>query len=165
MCVQLCSVRYCACCVHVSLCACEYMCVFHSFMRVRCVHARASACASLFTYLVRLCIIVCCPLHTKYSLPLSDSATGRTSGEHVMILAKVILGHSYIAKQGNNKMVRPPCVHQCIGKCEHSKNEFYDSVMGTHRAPDRRLLFREFIIFEETQCCPAYLITYMREIR
>ena len=85
-----------------------------------------------------------------------------------MFLTKVILGHSYIAKKGNPKMKRPPCVHHCTDKCEHKKSEFYDSVMGTQvidkitRKP-RRLLFREFIIFEKRQCLPTYIITYVRK--
>jgi len=80
-----------------------------------------------------------------------------------MVLAKVILGYSYIAKQTNNRLKRPPCLYDCSGKCEHAKNEFYDSVMGTHADAGRRLLFREFILFEEKQCYPAYIITYVRK--
>ena len=85
-----------------------------------------------------------------------------------MFLTKVILGHSYIAQRGDSQMKRPPCVHHCTGKCEHKKSEFYDSVMGTHvidRKTNklRRLLFREFIIFEKRQCYPTYIITYVRK--
>ncbi|KAK2179025.1 hypothetical protein NP493_518g01025 [Ridgeia piscesae] len=98
----------------------------------------------------------------------TDSKDGRAGGEHVMFLTKVILGHIYNAKKGNKTMKRPPCVHHCTGKCEHKKSEFYDSVMGTHVIDRhtnnlRKLLFREFIIFEKRQCYPTYIITYVRK--
>ncbi|KAK2179026.1 hypothetical protein NP493_518g01004 [Ridgeia piscesae] len=98
----------------------------------------------------------------------TGSKDGRADGEHVMFLTKVILGHSYIAQRGDSQMKRPPCVHHCTGKCEHKKSEFYDSVMGTHVIDRqthqlRKLLFREFIIFEKRQCYPTCIITYVRK--
>jgi len=80
-----------------------------------------------------------------------------------MFLCKVILGHSHIAKAPANDLSRPPCLHHGTGACSCLPSEFYNSVMGTHRDGGQRLLFREFIIYEQSQVYPAYLITYERK--
>ncbi|KAI0240847.1 hypothetical protein LSAT2_008352 [Lamellibrachia satsuma] len=93
----------------------------------------------------------------------ADAKGSRTTGPHSMFLSKVILGHSYIAKKPNKHLSRPPCLHHCKYCCKHGPNNFFDSVMGTHRDNGSRLLFREFIIYERSQIYPAYIITYKRK--
>ena len=86
-----------------------------------------------------------------------------------MFVFKVITGHSYIAKNSEWERKRPPCVPHRDELCSScGKNEFFDSVMGTHRTKDdgvntRRLLFREFVTYENSQSYPAYLITNNRK--
>ncbi|KAI0240850.1 hypothetical protein LSAT2_008355, partial [Lamellibrachia satsuma] len=98
----------------------------------------------------------------------ADPTDKRTTGPHSMFLSKVILGHSYIAKKPDSnkpelKTKRPPCVLHSDKQCTLcGKTEFHDSVMGTHRDDGSKLLFREFIIYEEALNYPAYLITYKR---
>ncbi|KAI0240853.1 hypothetical protein LSAT2_008358 [Lamellibrachia satsuma] len=92
----------------------------------------------------------------------ADHKHQRTTGPHSMFLVRVILGHSHIAKKPDD-MNRPPCKYHCNDSCKHVPNEFYDSVMGTHRDGGNRLIFREFITYEKSQSYPAYLITYDRK--
>ncbi|KAI0234349.1 hypothetical protein LSAT2_015387, partial [Lamellibrachia satsuma] len=103
-----------------------------------------------------------CEMSTKAD-QYADDKNNRVPGNHYMFLSKVILGRSYIARQPENNLTRPPCVHHCpAGTCQHGTSELHHSVMGTHRQPHMRLLFREFVIFESSQTYPAYLITYTR---
>ena len=92
----------------------------------------------------------------------------RAADPHYMLLMKVVTGHIYIAKKSEWERKRPPCVSHSDEFCSTcGKNEFFDSVMGTHKTNNdgstTPLLFREFIIYEKSQSYPAYLITYNRK--
>ncbi|CAG5122479.1 unnamed protein product, partial [Candidula unifasciata] len=55
------------------------------------------------------------------------------------------------------KLTRPPCIQCSSDKCSCSNQELYDSVMG-----DGRWIFREFVVYDQNQCYPEYLISYQR---
>ena len=109
---------------------------------------------------------------------MSDRPDARHDGDHYMFVVRVLLGQPYVARKPH-KYQRPPCTAQCDDTCTHS--DFYDSVIGTHKdmaksggyvmvgghpasaGPGTRpLLFREFVIFDKSQCYPEFLVTYER---
>jgi len=71
-----------------------------------------------------------------------------------MILARVALGDVYFKKtEGRMRSV------------DTLYDRGYDSIVGTHRPSDgTRLHFREFMVFDEDQAYPEFIIEYERNM-
>lgn len=69
-----------------------------------------------------------------------------------MFLVRVCLG-SFTKATTCTKWTRPPCTENCTGSCKHPR---YDSVIGD--ISDKKA--REFIVYDNSQCYPEYLVTY-----
>jgi hypothetical protein len=76
------------------------------------------------------------------------------------------LGHAYVCTKPV-MLVKPPCTFPGCNsdKCTDAghRGEFFDSVIGTHRSNGERLIFREFIVYDSSQCYPEFLIEYERK--
>ncbi|KAK6976308.1 poly [ADP-ribose] polymerase [Biomphalaria glabrata] len=97
----------------------------------------------------------------------SDDKTSRkpNGSELTLILARMLLGnvfvcdenHKWLEKKVGRKFKKPPCMHCLEDLCICFQNEHYDSVMG-----DGKWLFREFVVYDGSQCYPEYVIKYKR---
>ncbi|CAL1537117.1 unnamed protein product, partial [Lymnaea stagnalis] len=65
-----------------------------------------------------------------------------------MLLMRVLLGDVYVCKDGHPS-------GKTICHCPNQK--LYDSIMA-----DGKWLFREFVVYDKSQCYPEYVITYER---
>ncbi|CAL1549085.1 unnamed protein product [Lymnaea stagnalis] len=77
-----------------------------------------------------------------------------------MLLGNVFLcdeNHKSVQGKGSKKLSRPPCMSCSEDVCKCRDQTLFDSVMG-----DGRWLFREFVVYESSQCYPEYVITYTR---
>lgn len=96
----------------------------------------------------------------------TDSATRRAHlGEPLhMYVCRILLGSSYICSDPSNvkEFKRPPCMRTGCNKDRCLHLERYDSVVGTHRDHQRRLNFREFIVYHPDQSYPDFVIEYQR---
>ncbi|XP_052794812.1 uncharacterized protein LOC128227915 isoform X2 [Mya arenaria] len=87
----------------------------------------------------------------------SSTRTGGTGKEKKMFLMRVTLGKCYLCTNPNpQKYRRPPCTKCKRDDCK-THDSIYDSVVG-----DNKKLFREFVVYDDLQCYPEYLITYER---
>jgi hypothetical protein len=97
-----------------------------------------------------------------------------------MFIFRVLLGSAHVC-QKPRQFKRPPCTDNACCSDTCSQHTLYDSVIGTHNYQDgnvlrhhmmvgkisqtmatRRLLFREFVIYEQPKCYPEFLIEYER---
>ena len=85
-----------------------------------------------------------------------------------MFLSRVVLGTPFVtpATAGHRGLRRPPCVHghfDMPGRtCGHDR---FNSLVATTKATDLRSSlhhFREFVVYDRSQCYPEYLIEYER---
>ncbi|XP_052101344.1 protein mono-ADP-ribosyltransferase PARP14-like isoform X1 [Mytilus californianus] len=79
-----------------------------------------------------------------------------------MILTRMLLGEIYVTDQPKS-FQRPPCKTCKKDKCCDSSHNprgqgFFDSVVV-----DGQWNFREFIVYNSSQCYPEYIITYKRK--
>ncbi|KAK3607032.1 hypothetical protein CHS0354_020462 [Potamilus streckersoni] len=90
----------------------------------------------------------------------TDSKQARMPGEKKMFLMRMVLGNIYICTDSNpHKYRRPPCRTCFLDDCADAKHThgYFDSVVG-----DMGKLFREFVVYDKSQCYPEYIITYTR---
>jgi len=80
-----------------------------------------------------------------------------------MFVARVLLGNVYVCDRAQS-FCRPPCTGEnCTkyDKCtEH--DELFDTVMGVGASDGRKLLFREFIVYDKLMCYPEYIVKYKK---
>jgi len=81
------------------------------------------------------------------------------SGIRYMILAKVLVGKTYVAKQRMVDLVRPPQDEENKGEAAYGDG-LYDSVMGERRDQGGELDHREFIVFHQNRAVPVAVIAY-----
>jgi hypothetical protein len=75
-----------------------------------------------------------------------------------MFLVRVLLGQTFVnSSRDPPKFQRPPCTQFQEVLCHCPSTHHYDSVLD-----DAGRLFREFVVYEQCQCYPEYLITYER---
>ncbi|XP_059159034.1 uncharacterized protein LOC131943044 [Physella acuta] len=77
-----------------------------------------------------------------------------------MLLGNVFLcdsNHKSVAGKDSKKLSRPPCTHCFQDICKCKPQVLFDSVMG-----DGKWNFREFVVYDASQCYPEYVITYKR---
>lgn len=82
-----------------------------------------------------------------------------------MYVCRVLLGSPFIC-QTPTRFRRPPCQKRgCFSdSCTGHKNVgSFDSVIGTHKSGNVRLIFREFIIYHPDQSYPDFLVEYERK--
>ncbi|CAL1535023.1 unnamed protein product [Lymnaea stagnalis] len=97
----------------------------------------------------------------------TDSKQQRTPNgtKLTLILTRMLLGnvflcddkHKSVQSKGSKKLSRPPCMSCLEDFCKCRDQTLFDSVMG-----DGKWLFREFVVYESSQCYPEYVITYTR---
>ena len=78
-----------------------------------------------------------------------------------MLIARVLLGDVYVCETARH-FRRPPCKGVGCNLDDCSTHELFDSVMGVGKSSGKRLLFREFIVYDRQQCYPDYIIKYKR---
>ncbi|XP_052278979.1 uncharacterized protein LOC127877306 isoform X2 [Dreissena polymorpha] len=90
----------------------------------------------------------------------TDDPTSRTYGQgkvKKMFLMRMLLGQCFVCDDQNpTKYKRAPCCTCFSDVCKQHLQRF-DSVIG-----DNQKLFREFVVYDNGQCYPEYLITYER---
>eukprot|EP00038_Savillea_parva_P030230 m.76445 g.76445 ORF g.76445 m.76445 type:complete len:702 (-) comp9062_c0_seq1:278-2383(-) len=95
-------------------------------------------------------------LYFADSASKSDQYTGQ-GADLYMFLARVVVGtpHCTNTRRGFR---RPPCVQGCLETqgCLHERT---DSVFFSSPAKN----FREFVVYDNAQCYPEYLVRYRRE--
>ncbi|XP_059159019.1 uncharacterized protein LOC131943027 [Physella acuta] len=77
-----------------------------------------------------------------------------------MLLGNVFLcdsNHKSVASKDSKKLSRPPCTHCFQDVCKCKPQVLFDSVMG-----DGKWNFREFVVYDASECYPEYVITYKR---
>eukprot|EP00105_Crassostrea_gigas_P040101 XP_019924249.1 PREDICTED: poly [ADP-ribose] polymerase 11-like [Crassostrea gigas] len=100
--------------------------------------------------------IYCAEVSIKSDQYADDKNNRRTIGLTIL-LVRMVLGNIYVAtKPKQFKM--PPCTTCLTDRCTNESHEHFDSVVAD--IPNK--LFREFIVYDGTQCYPEYLITYNR---
>jgi serine/threonine protein kinase len=84
-----------------------------------------------------------------------------------MFLCRVVLGAPFVTQKTHANLRRPPCVQGHLDPqwppCGHDR---CDSLMATTKAMDPRSWlqkFREFVVYDHSQCYPEYLIEYERQ--
>ncbi|XP_063415772.1 protein mono-ADP-ribosyltransferase PARP14-like [Mytilus trossulus] len=88
----------------------------------------------------------------------TDCKTDRSMDQKRFFLSRVCLGNTYIIEEPRS-LRKPPCTICKEEVCRvHDRINFADSVVA-----DGKCLFREFIVFNNNQCYPEYLITYARK--
>jgi hypothetical protein len=75
-----------------------------------------------------------------------------------MILARVCLGKICLLQKSMSTLKKPPCSSCQLAPCEHDNRYSCDSVVG-----DGSWIFREFVIYNQFQAYPEYVITYIRQ--
>ena len=82
-----------------------------------------------------------------------------------MFLCRVVLGTPFVTPGTHRQLRRPPCVQDHFDAwppCGHDRN---DSLLAVTQATDpsaRLFAFREFVVYDHSQCYPEYLIEYER---
>lgn len=76
-----------------------------------------------------------------------------------MFLVRVLLGNIYRAK-GRHQYKHPPCTKCLNDECTNQNHKHFDSVVADFGGGS---LFREFIVYNASQCYPEYIITYNRK--
>uniref|UniRef100_A0A182YU59 Poly [ADP-ribose] polymerase n=1 Tax=Biomphalaria glabrata TaxID=6526 RepID=A0A182YU59_BIOGL len=83
-----------------------------------------------------------------------------------MIMTRILLGNAFVCDESHKKVSnldpkkrfkKPPCMSCHDDLCYCGNRDYYDSVMG-----DGKWLFREFVVYDASQCYPEFLITYER---
>ncbi|BFY99969.1 hypothetical protein BsWGS_03009 [Bradybaena similaris] len=79
--------------------------------------------------------------------------------ELTLLLCRVLMGNAYFCnKYDAKKWNKPPCMLCNRKRCRHGWENRYDSVLGS----GKNMLFREFVVYDERQCFPEFLIKYER---
>ncbi|ESN94890.1 hypothetical protein HELRODRAFT_193757 [Helobdella robusta] len=79
-----------------------------------------------------------------------------------MILSRVLLGSAYVCTSPYG-FKKPPCNQpQCGNMDGCSLHQFHDSVIGTHKDPKNKLVFKEYIVYDKNYSYPEFLIEYVR---
>jgi WD40 repeat protein/tetratricopeptide (TPR) repeat protein/NAD-dependent SIR2 family protein deacetylase/tRNA A37 threonylcarbamoyladenosine biosynthesis protein TsaE len=81
-------------------------------------------------------------------------------GRKVILVCRVLLGHSCVTKAARWDIKRPPCIHRCKEDliCGH---QIFDSVLAdprTEAAQDPLRQFREFIVYDNARAFPEYIV-------
>ena len=90
-----------------------------------------------------------------------DPPNQRSKSNRKMFLMRMVLGESFLCTARDpHKYRRPPCANtkHLRDDCLETSHGSFDSVIGQAK----RLLFREFVVYESDQCYPEYLISYDR---
>ncbi|KAI8779970.1 tankyrase [Biomphalaria glabrata] len=90
----------------------------------------------------------------------SDEYTDATGDVQNMLLVRMTLGNIYLVNDTEKRLAirdasQPPAVDN------NGQPTTYDSVMSDFR-DEKYGVFREFIVYKETQCYPEYIIEYKR---
>eukprot|EP00050_Salpingoeca_kvevrii_P005117 m.270636 g.270636 ORF g.270636 m.270636 type:complete len:406 (-) comp11083_c1_seq15:206-1423(-) len=94
----------------------------------------------------------------------SDQYAGSGGQTQWMILSRVSLGRQHSFAGTDSQLRRPPCVEagsdgcDVHARCEHKR---FDSIVGCSNYLSQS--FREFVIYDNSQAYPEYLIEYRRE--
>lgn len=88
----------------------------------------------------------------------TDKKNQRSADEKKMILARVCLGKICLLQQSMTTLKKPPCSSCQLAACEHDSRYVCDSVVG-----DGGWIFREFVVYNQFQAYPEYVITYIRQ--
>ncbi|KAK6976313.1 hypothetical protein BgiMline_022737 [Biomphalaria glabrata] len=104
-------------------------------------------------------------IYTAERSTKSDQYADSKDSKLTMILCRVVLGNVFLCELNSEfvtnpgkKLYRPPCTQCFETRCHCAKQILFDSVMGDGQFP-----FREFVVYEGSQCYPEYIITYVRE--
>jgi len=100
----------------------------------------------------------------------TDAKTSRSvAGQSLYVLvARVLLGNAFICATPTSYK-RPPCSQPgCTSvtgaaPCHAHAGVTFDSVVGTHRDGQTRLIFREFVVYEKSLSYPEFLVEYVRQ--
>ena len=87
-------------------------------------------------------------------------------GKQFMFLSRVVLGTPFVTPKTHTNLRRPPCVQGHFDRGPPCGHERLDSVMATTKAMDPNSWlekFREFVVYDHSQCYPEYLIEYQRQ--
>lgn len=93
-----------------------------------------------------------------YLFPTDDKNNRGCQGLN-MFLVRVLLGNIYRAK-GRHQYKHPPCTKCLNDECTNQNHKHFDSVVADFGGGS---LFREFIVYNASQCYPEYIITYNRK--
>jgi len=99
-----------------------------------------------------------------------DAKNSRTPvGQPLYVyVSRVLLGNAFISSTPT-AYKRPPCSSpgcQSVGgvaPCTAHNGVTFDSVIGTHRDGQTRLIFREFVVYEKSLSYPEFLVEYVRQ--
>jgi len=84
-----------------------------------------------------------------------------------MFLCRVVVGSPFVTPRSHNNLRRPPSVTGHFdGTWPPSDDDRFDSLLATTKATDPRSFlekFREFVVYDHSQCYPEYLIEYERQ--
>ena len=74
-----------------------------------------------------------------------------------MFLMRMCLGHVYLTQQQTTTFVRPPCRTCCTHACvDKSHGEMFHTVM----ADGGQFSDREFVVYDQNQTYPEYIIKF-----
>jgi len=83
-------------------------------------------------------------------------------------MSRVLLGNAFVCSTPT-PYKRPPCSYpgcQSLNAdepCKAHGGVTFDSVLGTHRDRNTRLIFREFVVYEKSLSYPEFLVQYVRQ--
>jgi O-acetyl-ADP-ribose deacetylase (regulator of RNase III)/uncharacterized membrane-anchored protein YhcB (DUF1043 family) len=97
----------------------------------------------------------------------ADDKTKRVGANQplYMYVVRVLLGNAFVCQQPQ-PFKKPPCTSYpktCADPCCTEHKAHFDSLIGTHRPDNARLIFREFIVYDGSQCYPEFLVEYVRK--
>lgn len=87
-------------------------------------------------------------------------------GEYFMFLCRATLGTPFVTPRQHRNIRRPPTVDGQFDSWPPSSAARCDSVVGNIKKYDSSSVldkFREFVVYDHTQCYPEYLIEYERK--
>eukprot|EP00729_Bicosta_minor_P030094 gene30094-biopygen19603 len=84
-----------------------------------------------------------------------------------MFLCRVVVGSPFVTPNRHTNLRRPPTVTGHFdGTWPPSDDDRFDSLLATTKATDPSSFlarFREFVVYDHSQCYPEYLIEYKRK--
>lgn len=84
-----------------------------------------------------------------------------------MFLCRVVVGSPFVTPRSHNNLRRPPSITGHFDDTwPPSNDDRFDSLLATTKATDPRSFlekFREFVVYDHSQCYPEYLIEYERQ--
>ena len=75
-----------------------------------------------------------------------------------MIIARVVMGNTYLTIKPMRKTRRPPCLESCGEPCSHDRFDsiWFDNSRGAKKN------YQEYMVYDRYQCYPEFVIEYKR---